>query len=286
MKNQTKFIVALAILLVTLSVFNPIWAEWTALLLMIFAGIPHGSFDLRVAEAKWKKGLVNQTTVVSLYLFSALIMAGLFFLMPSVGFIIFILISFYHFIDGEVGLDDVVWRAFLIGFSSITLPIGLHLETSRVYMNYFLQPAIIDLLAPYIQLLAITCAALIAFSLLLDRNLWKLKISNNWTQSLVCLSAWLILPPLAGFCVWFIGRHSWEHIALCKSLFKNKQIIVPADFIVLSILAICLFLPLSFLFDLSNLSQLFTASIILIAGLTLPHVLVTHNIRSIIAKDN
>jgi hypothetical protein len=51
---------------------------------------------------------------------------------------------------------------------------------------------------------------------------------------------------------------------------------VPVDFIVLSILAITLIAPLSLWFNLRDIHQLFAASIVLIAGLTLPHMVVTH----------
>jgi hypothetical protein len=51
---------------------------------------------------------------------------------------------------------------------------------------------------------------------------------------------------------------------------------VPVDFIVLSILAISLIAPLSLWFNLSDIHQLFAASIVLIAGLTLPHMVVTY----------
>ena len=283
MKNQTKLLIALALLLGIVTRLNALWSEWIALLLMIFAGIPHGSYDLRVAEAKWKNGIISQKKVVLIYLFSGFTMASIFLLSPTIGFIVFILISFYHFVDGEISLDYLPWRAALFGLSAIILPIGLHFQSASVYMKFFLDSAAIDWLSPVIQIVAICFTVLICLTLILELALWKLKVGTNWIELFVCLLGWVLLPPLAGFCVWFIGRHSSEHIALCKTLFKNNKVSLPLDFIALSLLAFCLLLPLSLLFDLTDLSQLFTASIILVAGLTLPHVLVTHNLRQVLA---
>jgi hypothetical protein len=54
---------------------------------------------------------------------------------------------------------------------------------------------------------------------------------------------------------------------------------MPLDFLVISLVAILLITPLSLLFDLRDINQLFAATIVLIAGLTLPHMLVTHDLR-------
>ena len=44
----------------------------------------------------------------------------------------------------------------------------------------------------------------------------------------------------------------------------------------ISLLALLLLVPLLWRFDPRDLNQLFAASMILIAGLTLPHMIVTH----------
>ena len=53
----------------------------------------------------------------------------------------------------------------------------------------------------------------------------------------------------------------------------------PIDFLAISVTAILLIVPLGYWFDFTQIHELFSASIILIAGLTLPHILVTYNIK-------
>ena len=55
---------------------------------------------------------------------------------------------------------------------------------------------------------------------------------------------------------------------------------MPTDFVLISLLAIAGLIPFSFAFDFSDINQLFAASICLIAGLTLPHMIVSHGIGS------
>ena len=50
MKGTTLLVVALFASLAGCWLFAPAMSEWLALGLMVCAGIPHGAFDLRVAE--------------------------------------------------------------------------------------------------------------------------------------------------------------------------------------------------------------------------------------------
>jgi hypothetical protein len=51
------------------------------------------------------------------------------------------------------------------------------------------------------------------------------------------------------------------------------------DFAVISALALLGLLPFALYFDFSRIEELFAASLCLIAGLTLPHMVVSHRMR-------
>ena len=70
----------------------------------------------------------------------------------------------------------------------------------------------------------------------------------------------------------------FRSLALCRSVVAQGSRALPADFVVISVLAILLLAPLAARFDLSDITQLFAASIVLIAGLTLPHMIVSHGL--------
>jgi hypothetical protein len=64
-------------------------------------------------------------------------------------------------------------------------------------------------------------------------------------------------------------------------MFAGSRFGVPLDFALISLLAILGLLPFALRFDFSRIEDLFAASICLIAGLTLPHMIVSHRMSEI-----
>ncbi|MFM1846621.1 MAG: hypothetical protein RL417_95, partial [Pseudomonadota bacterium] len=105
-------------------------------------------------------------------------------------------------------------------------------------------------------------------------------------ELLFCLAGWLLYSPLAGFAVWFIGRHSRGHLRFCRERLTAGRALITAEFLVVSAAAILLILPLGLRFDLNHIEQLFAASIVVIAGLTLPHMFVTHRVMATLERSD
>lgn len=278
MNFGTLLVSGLAILLAVTTTIESSIGEWIALSLIVLAGIPHGSFDLRVAEAKWAETSRSRLSILTVYVFSGVAMSALCIMFPTVGLALFLLISILHFSEGEMAHGGRV-RGWVIGCSAIVLPIGLHLSGAQGYLRYFVSSDLLESLSPFLRLFAISLVVVLSIQLGRDTLQRDRGIDSDTLQRWVCLGAWLLLPPLSGFCVWFIGRHSRKHLEVCKELFRGSRFGMPLDFLVISLVAILLIIPLSLLFDLRDINQLFAASIVLIAGLTLPHMLVTHDLR-------
>ena len=259
---------------------SPRAAEWLALALIIFAGIPHGAFDLRVAEQIWGRRGRSRWFIGAIYCGIGAVMSLLCLLLPSVGLGLFLLISLVHFAEGE-GRELGRVAGGLVALGSIVLPIAFHVESAGPYLAFFVSPLHFSVIAPALWWGAVviaTALVLVAFWLgRADRGTDALEIA-------VCLSAWCILSPLAGFAVWFIGRHSRHHLAVCRANFAGIKPLFAPDFLIVSAVAIALLLPFGLRFDLRVIEELFAASIVLIAGLTLPHMVVTHLFDSARAK--
>jgi Brp/Blh family beta-carotene 15,15'-monooxygenase len=269
------FVVSLAlVLLAATSLMSRTSAEWLALGLIILAGIPHGSFDLRAAERLWGSSAPRRVSVIVAYIVIGVSMSALCLLWPSVGLSIFLIISAVHFAEGE-RLSSSSFSATILGVGAILLPISYHLPEARQYLGFFASGEALTAIEPFLRASGVVLSVLVALTIGYD---YRVRPDSEVLQKLVCLVAWIILPPLSGFCVWFIGRHSRQHLQRSKHYLSGPILSkgVPIDFIVLSILAIALIAPLSFWFDLNDIHQLFAASIVLIAGLTLPHMIVTH----------
>lgn len=275
----TLLVLSLFIGMALCSLVAPTRVEWIALVLMIGAGIPHGSYDLRVAKAKWSRAEDSVVSVVLCYLACVISMSALCIFSPLLGLSLFLVISALHFIEGESQSNDPIdaFASTLYGVCAIFLPIGLHLDQTEPYVRYFIRSDLFDMLRPFLGNSALALTALLALYAAYELTTRRNRITSF--ERAICFLGWIILPPLAGFAVWFIGRHSRQHLELCRKIFSTTCSGIPLDFGVISLLAIAGLAPFTLLFDLSDINQLFAASICLIAGLTLPHMIVSHGIR-------
>lgn len=248
-------------------------AEWVALGLIVLAGIPHGAFDVRVAQQRWGSSTPARIGIILGYLLSGLAMSAVCLVWPLLGLGLFLAISVLHFGEGERRVLGFL-PGYLVGCAVIALPIALHPESATGYLSFFVSADQFSVTLPYLRIVA---GAMILISLLFccSQILRGRSAYHAW-ELLLCLVAMLTLSPLAGFAVWFIGRHSAQHLALCQKVFTGGSYRLGWDFVVISAAAILLIIPLWAWFDLTQIEQLFAASIILIAGLTLPHMVVTH----------
>ena len=274
---STTLVMLLFLILSILTVVNAHWAEWLALILIILAGIPHGSFDLRVAREKWHSHALSLRSISLVYLTCVFSMTALCVFAPPVGLSIFLVLSVLHFAEGEGFLAKQVrsWIGLWIGSAAILLPIGLHADQSKRYIEFFISPAIFEQISA--PLTIVSSVVFVALSILLIvetlRNTRGSRITTF--ERALCLVGWAILPPLSGFAVWFIGRHSRIHLEHCMK-HCEKPGALPIDFVIISAIAIVGLLPFTLLFNLAEINDLFAASICLIAGLTLPHMIVSH----------
>ncbi len=286
MNSGDRIVLGLAALMILCRLFISEWSEWIALALIICAGIPHGAFDLRVAELRWSPRRVSRSIILSVYLACVVAMGGLCVLMPLLGLLVFLIISVAHFSEGET--TSTSWggryQGWLYGIGAILLPIGFHIEQAGDYLAYFVSPGAFSTASVYIRHVATVVGFLLVAQLLRTICAQRSWDRSDMLQRGACLACWLMLPPLAGFAVWFVGRHSRLHLETCAARLSNSSRGLQPDFIAISFLAILGLAPFSLMFDFSDIGQLFAAALCLIAGLTLPHMIVTHGMRDYVTQ--
>jgi Brp/Blh family beta-carotene 15,15'-monooxygenase len=251
--------------------------EWLALGLILLVGIPHGAFDLRISSRRWGSGARSRVVVSILYLLTGGLMGAVCLLWPLVGLLVFLAVSVAHFAAGEAEVANRSTAA-AVGVGSILFPIVGHADAAAGYFVFFLTSERFMSALPVLQVIAGGIAAVIPV-------LWWREARRgrgvNVLEWGVCLISWLALPPLAGFSVWFIGRHCRMHYETCLRWFPSPGRGAMFDVLVISVAAIALLTPLALRFDLTNLGELFAASIVLIAGLTVPHMVVTSQVAGL-----
>ena len=174
----------------------------------------------------------------------------------------------------------------VIGISAILLPIGLHPEDARTYVSFFVSGQIFEAIEIPLRQLSRTMTILLTLALLWSLYRERETRQAETLQRLLCVGGWIALPPLCGFSIWFLGRHSRQHLEACRVLFDSTRETIPRDFVLISLLAIVGLAPFAMFFDFSRIDQLFAASICLIAGLTLPHMIVSHRMRDVLAGQS
>jgi Brp/Blh family beta-carotene 15,15'-monooxygenase len=268
----TALVPALALVLGIVSVFSAQWAAWLGIALILLAGIPHGAFDLKAARLAWGGEGRSTAAIVGAYCAVGGMMSAVCLMVPTVGLIFFLAISVIHFSEGERGTLGY-FGGVIVGLAAIVAPIGWHVEVAARYTAFFVDGAAMVAFAPVARLSAdILGLAVVVLGLYLAaRRCWRDVFELG-----ICLVSWALFDPLAGFAVWFIGRHGRHHLARCRQLFVTGPQLFSADTVLISIVAIVLIAPLALKFDLRVLEELFAASIVLVAGLTLPHMVVTH----------
>ena len=263
---------ALALILGGVSVFSAEGAAWLGIAFILFAGIPHGAFDLKAARLAWGREGRSNAVIVGVYCAVGGAMSAVCLLAPTLGLIFFLAISVAHFSEGERETLGQV-GGLIVGLAAIAAPIGWHVAAAARYTAFFIDGAVMTAIAPAARFSAdILGLAVVALGASLAwRRCWRDAFELG-----VCLVSWALLDPLAGFAVWFIGRHGRHHLARCRETFVTGPRLFSLDTVLISIVAIVLIAPLALKFDLRVIDELFAASIVLVAGLTLPHMVVTH----------
>jgi len=280
MRPSTALIAILLCVLAFAQHFAPASGDWIALALVVCAGIPHGAFDLRLAAIGRRDESGSALVAPAAYLAGVFAMIVLCMACPIVGFTLFLVVSAIHFFEGECNstAPPSAWEGGLFGLGAIILPIGLHSKAAQAYMEYFIAGDLFQAIASPLLLLSYGLMLCMITCVVRELIREKGRISASSVERCLCLVGWFFLSPIAGFAIWFIGRHTLEHLSVSRELLKPGMQGFPVDFIVISILAIAGLLPFALRFAFSDIHQLFSAAICLIAGLTVPHVVVCHRL--------
>jgi Brp/Blh family beta-carotene 15,15'-monooxygenase len=238
--------ITLLFVILTASIFpGPIrhpllqWLPWMIGLLIF--GLPHGGLDDMVPSLLRGKGLVRSGSL-SFYLWYI----GLFGLVlavwavsPAIGLVSFLILSGYHFGQGDLtwhrikdravkhpGMIDRLWElTFLLSRSltPVVLPFAFHSTDFTAIVNEMTIgyrhgngidaiPLLVDRYRTYLLL---TVSILIATEIVLGWFRSSPSAHERWTASFESLLLSLLLvvtPPIFGIGVYFLAWHSVRHV--------------------------------------------------------------------------
>lgn len=260
---------------------------------MILIGIPHGAIDHIVSSKIYdlKFNIRDQLKFYIPYLLLMLLMAVIWFINGLAGFLLFALITIYHF--GQADIDHIpipenlktammisrgiMILALIIFFdTAYTIPIissatGVHQVTIGWLEQYALPAGSILFLQH--PLLMVVCA--LQFGPTSKHSLWLAVVDSALIFILFAFS-----DPIIGFSIYFALWHSMGHVQEMKDFFTNmdenlsywKFYKLAAPFTIISGIGLWAIYQINQALGIED--QMVALLFILISVLTLPHVFV------------
>lgn len=250
--------------------------EGIALVLLILIGIPHGANDLLYRPDKTQKGAL---IFLSLYLGSMILYGLLWWIVPILALLIFLVISVHHF--GQSNFENKNWNfppSLLWGSWLLVAPILIHYQEST---QIFGQMMAWKISTQYSGISAL----LLRYSLL---SLYLVFIWKKFTESKIelviqgiMIALWYESSSLlSGFIIVFALWHSsqslyyqWKYYQKQESATKPSLAFFGLNMFLFTLIAATFLYALSHFLEL-NIAMLF----ILLSIITLPHVVVMDGI--------
>jgi Brp/Blh family beta-carotene 15,15'-monooxygenase len=202
-----------------------------ATIVFIGGGLPHGAYDIALlrravaldrsgagmaGDGLARVGLVRVGLVVGGYVATALLMVSLWLTMPLVALVLFLAVAAVHFGEDWAMLEEPLLRvaagAAVIGAATIGHPSAV----SGVFVamsdpRAAVVARIVTAIAPVALLVTLVGIALA----------WR-QGSRHWASAMaVCLGLLIVLPPVAGFALFFVFLHSPRHLAQTRVLLRD-----------------------------------------------------------------
>lgn len=192
----------------------------TATIVMIGGGLPHGAYDIALLRRAVSLNRSALALVVGGYLAIVVLMALLWTCLPLIALVLFLAIAAVHFGEDWPMLDRGLLR-FAAGAAAIVAPtIGHPADVATLFVamsdpRAAIVAKIITATAP-VTLLVTAVGIAIA---------WRHE-NRQWAASMtICLALLVLLPPVAGFALFFVFLHTPRHLAQARvALFDMTQV--------------------------------------------------------------
>jgi Brp/Blh family beta-carotene 15,15'-monooxygenase len=259
-----------------------------SLFLILFIGVPHGAADHIIFERSGNSffGAKKIWSFVLIYLLLGAAFLFMWAISPFKAMILFILISVFHFgqehfEELEPSLDITKWTYFCWGSLVLMIPLVWNAETTALYFKEIsgveLTPISMEIrivILSIIYVLNVVTVFLIYKKGMIDLS----RLKSELLQGVLLMFIFLVAPLVLGFAIYFVFWHSLnamrdqyhflENDSKTYSLYQYIKDIAP-----LSLVSIVFVLTCGYLLMQYSHQSLFSYIFILIALITLPHIL-------------
>ncbi len=190
-----------------------------ATIVFLGGGLPHGAYDIALLRRSVALDRSALGLAVGGYVAIALLIVALWLTVPLVAMVLFLALASVHFGEDWAMLEEPLLRfaagAAVIGAATIGHPAavaGLFVAMSDPRAAVIAQ--IVTAAAP-VTLLVTMVGIVLA---------WR-NGSRHWATAMaVCLVLLIVLPPVAGFSLFFVFLHSPRHLAQTRLVLRDMTL--------------------------------------------------------------
>ncbi len=191
------------------------------LLAVVFIGLPHGAMDGALAiHLGWMNRPIKVATFLLAYVGLAALVVGMWLIVPTVGFLVFLAISLFHF-----GRGDIVPRAKEHKVTEVLMRGGLVLAGISLFHRSEVDSIFEVLIGSnttvvwlFLQAIGVSTLVLIPYVILMKSKQERTAAS---VEVISLLALFAIAPPLLGFAIYFCGVHSVRHFKHMGMMLKS-----------------------------------------------------------------
>ena len=191
------------------------------LLAVVFIGLPHGAMDGALAiHLGWMNRPLKAATFLLAYVGLAAFVVSMWLVVPTVGFLVFLAISLFHF-----GRGDIVPRTKEHQLTEVLMRGGLVLAGISLFHRSEVDSIFEVLIGSNTEIVWLFLQAIGVMTLVLIPYVILSKPKQERTAASVEVIGLLVLfaiaPPLLGFAIYFCGVHSVRHFKHMGTLLKS-----------------------------------------------------------------
>ena len=252
------------------------------LLAVVFIGLPHGAMDGALAiHLGWMNRPLKAATFLLAYVGLAALVVGMWLVVPTVGFLMFLAISLFHF-----GRGDIVPRAKEHQLAEVLMRGGLVLAGISLFHRSEVD-SIFEVLVGsdtkivwlFLQTVGVLTIGLIPY-VILSKS--RQERASAGVEVIGLLALFAIAPPLLGFAIYFCGVHSVRHFNHMGTMLKStlQQFQVTRTTVVFSLMtwAVGLLVLANQSASIGLEPALLQVIFIGLAALTVPHMILVDGI--------
>lgn len=190
-----------------------------AALVFIGGGLPHGAYDIALLRRSVTLDRPGLRRVVGGYVAIALLMVAVWMTLPLVALVLFLAVASVHFGEDWPMLEEPLLR-FAAGAAVIAAAtLGHPGEVSALFvaMSDSRAAVIAQIITAAAPVALLVTAVGIAIA-------WR-DGSRDWAAAMsLCLILLVVLPPVAGFALFFVFLHSPRHLAQTRAVLHDMTV--------------------------------------------------------------